>query len=133
MAEAEDLAANGAKEINLIAQDTTRYGDDLYGEYKLAELLRRLCKIEGIRWIRVLYGYPDRVTDELLEVMATEEKVVNYGCGLNYTANKWKISAGADYKINKKNKLTAFYRFQTDDDDDEPNGHIVGVGYKLSF
>lgn len=76
--EAEDLAANGAKEINLIAQDTTRYGDDLYGEYKLAELLRRLCKIEGIRWIRVLYGYPDRVTDELLEVMATEEKVVKY-------------------------------------------------------
>lgn len=78
VAEAEDLAANGAKEINLIAQDTTRYGDDLYGEYKLAELLRRLCKIEGIRWIRVLYGYPDRVTDELLEVMATEEKVVKY-------------------------------------------------------
>lgn len=78
VAEAEDLAANGAKELNLIAQDTTRYGEDLYGEYKLAELLRRLCQIDGLHWIRILYGYPDRVTDELLEVMATEEKVVKY-------------------------------------------------------
>lgn len=78
VAEAEDLAANGAKELNLIAQDTTRYGEDLYGEYKLAELLRRLCQIDGLHWVRILYGYPDRVTDELLEVMATEEKVVKY-------------------------------------------------------
>ncbi|MCM1312456.1 MAG: DUF2490 domain-containing protein [Bacteroides sp.] len=58
---------------------------------------------------------------------------LDYGYGINYTAHKWKLSAGADYKLNKKNKLTVFYRFQTDDDDDEPNGHIVGVGYKLSF
>ena len=68
--EAKELAANGAKELNLIAQDTTRYGLDLYGELKLAELLRELCKIDGLHWIRVLYGYPERVTDELLEVMA---------------------------------------------------------------
>lgn len=78
IAEAKDLAAHGAKELNLIAQDTTRYGDDLYGEFKLAELLRELCKIDGLHWIRILYGYPDRVTDELLEVMASEEKIVKY-------------------------------------------------------
>lgn len=58
---------------------------------------------------------------------------VDYGYGVNYTAHKWKITAGADWKIDKKNKLTVFYRFQTDDDDDEPNGHIIGVGYKLSL
>lgn len=77
-AEARQLAADGAKELVLIAQDTTRYGVDLYGEYSLAKLLRRLCKIDGVRWIRFLYGYPDAVTDELLDVMATEEKVVKY-------------------------------------------------------
>ena len=76
--EAKELAANGAKELNLIAQDTTRYGLDLYGELKLAELLRELCKIDGLHWIRVLYGYPERVTDELLEVMASEPKIVKY-------------------------------------------------------
>jgi ribosomal protein S12 methylthiotransferase len=76
--EAKELAANGAKELNLIAQDTTRYGLDLYGELKLAELLRELCKIDGLHWIRILYGYPERVTDELLEVMASEEKIVKY-------------------------------------------------------
>lgn len=78
IAEAKELAANGAKELNLIAQDTTRYGLDLYGELKLAELLRELCKIEELHWIRVLYGYPERVTDELLEVMASEPKIVKY-------------------------------------------------------
>ncbi len=58
---------------------------------------------------------------------------VDYGCGLNYTANKWKYSVGADYNINKQNRLTLYYRFQTEDDDDEPNGHIVGLGYKVKF
>lgn len=76
--EARRLAADGAKELVLIAQDTTRYGIDLYGEYSLAKLLKRLCKIDGIQWIRFLYGYPDAVTDELLDVMASEEKVVPY-------------------------------------------------------
>lgn len=76
--EAERLAANGAKELILIAQDTTRYGIDLYGTYMLPELLHRLCKIRGIEWIRVLYGYPESVTDELLQTIAGEEKVVNY-------------------------------------------------------
>ena len=76
--EARALAADGAKELVLIAQDTTRYGIDLYGKYSLAELLRRLARIDGIHWLRVLYCYPEAVTDELLEVFATEEKVVKY-------------------------------------------------------
>lgn len=76
--EARRLAADGAKELVLIAQDTTRYGIDLYGKYSLAALLERLCQIDGVRWLRVLYCYPDAITDELLEVMAREEKVVPY-------------------------------------------------------
>ena len=76
--EAKALVENGARELTLIAQDTTRYGIDLYGEYSLAKLLKRLCNIEGLHWIRVLYCYPDSITDELLEVMAAEEKIVKY-------------------------------------------------------
>ena len=76
--EAEKLAAGGAKELIVIAQDTSRYGLDLYGELKLPELLRRLCTIDGVRWIRLLYCYPDTITDELLDVMAREEKIVKY-------------------------------------------------------
>lgn len=76
--EAQALAANGVRELNLIAQDTTRYGQDLYGCYSLDRLLAELCKIDALHWIRVLYGYPDRVTDSLLEVMAREDKVVKY-------------------------------------------------------
>jgi len=76
--EARALVEDGAKELILIAQDTTRYGLDLYGKYSLAELLRRLCKIEKLRWLRVLYCYPDAITDELLDVMAEEEKIVKY-------------------------------------------------------
>lgn len=58
---------------------------------------------------------------------------IDYGCGMNYTANKWKYSVGADYTINKKHKLTLYYRFQTEDDDDEPNGHMLGLGYKIKL
>ena len=76
--EAERLVRNGVKDINVIAQDTTRYGLDLYGELKLAELLKKLCKIEGLQWIRVLYCYPDFITDELLDTINSEEKIVNY-------------------------------------------------------
>ncbi len=72
------LAANGAKELILIAQDTSRYGIDLYGKYSLAPLMERLCKIDGLHWLRVLYCYPDSITDELLEVMAREEKIAPY-------------------------------------------------------
>ncbi len=56
-----------------------------------------------------------------------------YGCGLNYSANKWKFSAGADFKINKQNKIDLFYRYQTEDDDDEPNGHFIGLAYNIKF
>lgn len=76
--EAEQLAASGVKELNVIAQDTTRYGEDLFGEPYLAKLLKRLCKIDGFKWIRVLYCYPDRVTDELIDVIAEEDKIVKY-------------------------------------------------------
>lgn len=78
IAEANKLAASGVKELIIIAQDTTKYGMKLYGEYKLAELLKELVKIDGIEWIRLFYCYPDRVTDELIDVIASEEKVCSY-------------------------------------------------------
>lgn len=78
VAEAEELAAAGCKELIFIAQDVTNYGIDLYGEYKLPELLRRVCKVDGIEWIRLMYCYEDRITDELIEVMATEPKICHY-------------------------------------------------------
>ncbi len=76
--EAEYLVEGGVRELNVIAQDTTRYGEDIYGELKLSELLRKLCKIEKLKWIRVLYCYPDRITDELIDTIASEDKIVNY-------------------------------------------------------
>ena len=76
--EAARLAARGCKEIIVIAQDVTAYGIDLYGKFELPGLLRDLCKIEGIRWIRLMYCYEDRITDELIETMRTEEKICNY-------------------------------------------------------
>lgn len=76
--EAKALAAAGTKEIILIAQDTTNYGFDLYGKLRLPELLDALCEIDGIEWIRMLYCYPDKITDELLDTMAKQPKVLNY-------------------------------------------------------
>ncbi|HAP79116.1 MAG TPA: 30S ribosomal protein S12 methylthiotransferase RimO [Ruminococcus sp.] len=76
--EAHWLADNGVTEVVVIAQDTTRYGEDLYGKSMLPELLRSLARIDGFKWIRVLYCYPERITDELLDAMAEEEKIVNY-------------------------------------------------------
>ncbi|MBO4420089.1 MAG: 30S ribosomal protein S12 methylthiotransferase RimO [Oscillospiraceae bacterium] len=78
VAEAEDLARGGTKELIVVAQDTSRYGIDLYGERKLPELLRRLCQIDGIHWVRVHYTYPDEITDELIETVAREPKIVKY-------------------------------------------------------
>ena len=78
VAEAQRLVHNGVKELNVIAQDTTRYGEDNYGRLMLPELLRRLCGIEGLQWIRLLYCYPDRITDELLDVIRKEDKIVKY-------------------------------------------------------
>lgn len=76
--EANFLAENGVKELILVAQETTLYGTDLYCEKKLPTLLKELCKIEGIEWIRILYCYPEEITDELIQVMKEEEKVCNY-------------------------------------------------------
>lgn len=76
--EAGRLAADGVSEITLVAQDTTRYGEDLYGAPKLSELLRRLCKIDGLFWIRTLYTYPERIDDELIETVRSESKLVKY-------------------------------------------------------
>ena len=76
--EARWLSENGVTEVVVVAQDTTRYGEDLPGGETLAALLTELCKIDGFRWIRVLYCYPERITDELLEVFAREEKLVKY-------------------------------------------------------
>ncbi|NBI63264.1 30S ribosomal protein S12 methylthiotransferase RimO [Clostridiales bacterium] len=76
--EAEMLAEKGCKELILIAQDVTAYGMDLYGDFVLPELLRKLCQIKGPRWIRLMYCYEDRITDELIQVMAEEEKICDY-------------------------------------------------------
>lgn len=76
--EVANLAARGVKEIILIAQDTTEYGRDLYGEPQLAKLLRTLCTVEGVHWIRTLYSYPTYFSDELIETIASEPKLVKY-------------------------------------------------------
>jgi len=78
IAEAKELAKNGVREIILIAQDTTRYGKDLYGEYSLDKLLLELCKIDGIHWIRVHYLYAEAITDSLISVIAQNEKICAY-------------------------------------------------------
>lgn len=76
--EAEELVAQGVKELILVAQETTLYGKDLYGEKSLHKLLRELCKISGLRWIRILYCYPEEITDELIQVIKEEDKICNY-------------------------------------------------------
>ena len=76
--EAKRLVLNGVKELNVIAQDTTRYGEDIYGALMLPTLLTELCKIEGLEWIRILYCYPDRITDKLIDVIKNEDKIVKY-------------------------------------------------------
>ena len=76
--EARKMAQNGVRELVVIAQDTTRYGMDIYGEYCLPKLLDKLCEIEGIKWIRLHYCYPELVTDELIETVAKQEKICNY-------------------------------------------------------
>lgn len=74
VSEAETLAASGVKELTLIAQDTSAYGKELYGEPKLAELLQELCQIDGIHWLRVLYAYPNTVTEKLVDTMLSHKR-----------------------------------------------------------
>ena len=78
LASAKELAAQGVKELILVAQETTLYGVDLYGEKTLPKLLHELCKIEEIQWIRLMYCYPEEITDELIDTIAEEEKVCHY-------------------------------------------------------
>ncbi len=76
--EARDLAGKGVRELILVAQETTLYGTDIYGKKMLPELLRKLCEVEGLHWIRLLYCYPEEITDELIDTIASEEKICNY-------------------------------------------------------
>ncbi len=76
--EAKELAANGVRELIVVAQDTTAYGSDIYGKPMLSQLLKELCKIDGIHWIRTLYTYPDKIDDELLDTIKSEEKLIKY-------------------------------------------------------
>ncbi len=78
VSEAKELVRNGVRELILIAQDTTRYGEDLYGEPTLHVLIGELCRIEELKWIRILYLYPERITDKILDTIATQDKVVKY-------------------------------------------------------
>ena len=78
VAEAKELAQNGVRELIVVAQDTTAYGSDIYGKPMLATLLKELCKIDGLHWIRTLYTYPDKIDDEFLEALKNEEKLVKY-------------------------------------------------------
>ncbi|WP_018247587.1 30S ribosomal protein S12 methylthiotransferase RimO [Orenia marismortui] len=76
--EVKKLSEQGVKEINIIAQDITQYGIDLYGESKLVELLKELLKIDGIKWFRLLYAYPSHLSEDLIEIIATEDRICNY-------------------------------------------------------
>lgn len=76
--EAERLVATGAKELIIIAQDTIRYGQDLYNKNRLSDLLKELCKIEALEWIRVMYAYPDEIDEELILTFKNEDKIINY-------------------------------------------------------
>ena len=76
--EARELAAEGVTELIVVAQDTSRYGEDLYGKSRIAELLKELCRIDGFKWIRTLYMYPERLTDEIIDTIADEQKLVKY-------------------------------------------------------
>ena len=78
MTEVRRLAARGVREMNLVAQDTSRYGLDRYGKYMLPELIHQVCQVEGVDWVRILYAYPERITDELIDAIAKEPKVVKY-------------------------------------------------------
>lgn len=78
LAEAEALAKDGVREIIVVAQDTTRYGIDLYGEKRISSLLRKLCNIDGIEWVRVHYSYPEELDEKLIDTIKNEEKIVKY-------------------------------------------------------
>ena len=103
--EAKSLVNRGVKEIILVAQDTTKYGQDLYGEYSLDKLLKELVKIDGLEWIRLFYCYPQRITDSLIDVIANEEKVCKYidiprqHSDATVLKNMNRVGDGNDYRV----------------------------------
>ena len=103
--EAKSLVNRGVKEIILVAQDTTKYGQDLYGEYSLDKLLKELVKINGLEWIRLFYCYPQRITDSLIEVIANEDKVCKYidiplqHSDTTVLKNMNRVGDGNDYRV----------------------------------
>ena len=103
--EAKSLVNRGVKEIILVAQDTTKYGQDLYGEYSLDRLLKELVKIDGLEWIRLFYCYPQRITDSLIDVIATEDKVCKYidiplqHSDATVLKNMNRVGDGNDYRV----------------------------------
>ena len=103
--EAKSLVNRGVKEIILVAQDTTKYGQDLYGEYSLDRLLKELVKIDGLEWIRLFYCYPQRITDSLIDVIANEDKVCKYidiplqHSDATVLKNMNRVGDGNDYRV----------------------------------
>ena len=103
--EAKSLVNRGVKEIILVAQDTTKYGQDLYGEYSLDKLLKELVKIDGLEWIRLFYCYPQRITDSLIDVIANEDKVCKYidiplqHSDTTVLKNMNRVGDGNDYRV----------------------------------
>ena len=103
--EAKNLVNRGVKEIILVAQDTTKYGQDLYGEYSLDKLLKELVKIDGLEWIRLFYCYPQRITDSLIDVIAKEDKVCKYidiplqHSDATVLKNMNRVGDGNDYRV----------------------------------
>lgn len=103
--EAKSLVNRGVKEIILVAQDTTKYGQDLYGEYSLDQLLKELVKIDGLEWIRLFYCYPQRITDSLIDVIANEDKVCKYidiplqHSDATVLKNMNRVGDGNDYRV----------------------------------
>lgn len=103
--EAKSLVNRGVKEIILVAQDTTKYGQDLYGEYSLDKLLKELVKIDGLEWIRLFYCYPQRITDSLIDVIANEDKVCKYidiplqHSDATILKNMNRVGDGNDYRV----------------------------------
>lgn len=118
--EAKKLAKQGIKELIIIAQDTTKYGVDLYGESKLAELLQEISKIEEIKWIRFLYSYPEGITDELLEVVANNPKIAKY-----FDIPIQHISNSILKKMNRKTSRKANTRFIREDKKTYSRGNLT--------
>jgi len=105
VSEAKSLANQGVKELILVAQDTTKYGEDIYGKYSLDVLLKELVKINGIEWIRLFYCYPQRITDSLIEVIASEDKICKYidiplqHASKSVLKSMNRVGDGNDYKV----------------------------------